>query len=329
MLMMSATPIPRTLAMTLFADLDVSTIDALPPGRTPVETRLFADTQARRGDRPHPRRDRRAAARSTGSARWSRPPRCSTCRTRPRPTQQLCAALPGRMIGLLHGRMPAAEKTAVMALFASGQIAGAGGDDGDRGRRRRANASLMVVEHAERFGLSQLHQLRGRVGRGAAASVCVLLYSAPLSDTAKARLKAMLETERRLRDLAPRPRDPRPGRAARRAPVGRGAAALRRPARRRSPAARSAPRRRSTCSTATPRRRRAAHRALAGRPCALPERLSERRRRWKARRGARPAHRREPGIELAPCRFTIGREAAPRKTRRRKINIPPEVIHVA
>ena len=107
---------------------------------------------------------------------------------------QLCEALPGRMIGLLHGRMPAAEKTAAMSLFAGGQIAVLVATTVIEVGVDVPNASLMVVEHAERFGLSQLHQLRGRVGRGATASVCVLLYSGPLSDTAKARLKAMRET---------------------------------------------------------------------------------------------------------------------------------------
>ena len=110
------------------------------------------------------------------------------------------------MVGLLHGRMPAAEKAAVMALFAGGQIAVLVATTVIEVGVDVPNASLMVIEHAERFGLSQLHQLRGRVGRGATASVCVLLYSAPLSDTAKARLKAMLETndgfEIARRDLA-------------------------------------------------------------------------------------------------------------------------------
>ncbi len=193
MLMMSATPIPRTLAMTLFADLDVSTIDSLPPGRTPIETRLFADAKrdeviARIGDE---------IARGR-QVYWVCPlVEASAVLDLQNATAahaQLCAAFPGHMIGLLHGRMSAAEKTAVMALFASGQIAVLVATTVIEVGVDVANASLMVVEHAERFGLSQLHQLRGRVGRGTTASICVLLYSAPLSDTAKARLKALLET---------------------------------------------------------------------------------------------------------------------------------------
>jgi ATP-dependent DNA helicase RecG len=193
MLMMSATPIPRTLAMTLFADLDVSTIDALPPGRTPVETRLFADT--RRDEVIARIRDEVARGRQVY---WVCPlVEASAVLDLQNATAthaQLCAAFPGRMIGLLHGRMPAAEKTAVMALFSGGQIAVLVATTVIEVGVDVANASLMVVEHAERFGLSQLHQLRGRVGRGTTASICVLLYSAPLSDTAKARLKALLET---------------------------------------------------------------------------------------------------------------------------------------
>jgi len=205
MLMMSATPIPRTLAMTLFADLDVSTIDELPPGRTPVVTRLFAD--ARRDEVIARIRDEAARGRQTY---WVCPlveeSAALDLKNATATHAELSAALPGRMIGLLHGRMPAAEKTAVMSLFAGGQIAVLVATTVIEVGVDVANASLMVVEHAERFGLSQLHQLRGRVGRGSAASVCVLLYTAPLSDTAKARLKAMLESndgfEIARRDLA-------------------------------------------------------------------------------------------------------------------------------
>ena len=193
MLMMSATPIPRTLAMTLFADLDVSTIDELPPGRTPVETRLFSDSK--RDEVIARIRDEAGRGRQVywvcplveASAALELQDATAT-------HAQLCEALPGKMIGLIHGRMPAAEKTAVMSLFAGGQIAVLVATTVIEVGVDVANASLMVVEHAERFGLSQLHQLRGRVGRGRMASVCVLLYTAPLSDAAKARLKAMLET---------------------------------------------------------------------------------------------------------------------------------------
>jgi ATP-dependent DNA helicase RecG len=107
---------------------------------------------------------------------------------------QLAAALPGAAVGLLHGRMPAAEKAAVMAQFKQGQLQVLVATTVIEVGVDVPNASLMVIEHAERFGLAQLHQLRGRVGRGAVASVCVLLYTAPLSDTGKARLRAMAET---------------------------------------------------------------------------------------------------------------------------------------
>jgi len=194
LLMMSATPIPRTLAMTLFADLDVSTIDELPPGRTPVVTKLFADT--RRDEVIARIRDEAERGRQTY---WVCPlvdeSAALDLKNATATHAELCAALPGKMIGLLHGRMPAAEKAAAMSLFAGGQIAVLVATTVIEVGVDVPNASLMVVEHAERFGLSQLHQLRGRVGRGTTASVCVLLYSAPLSDTAKARLKAMLETD--------------------------------------------------------------------------------------------------------------------------------------
>ena len=192
-LMMSATPIPRTLAMTLFADLDVSTIDELPPGRTPVVTKLFADAkrEAVIG------RIRDAAAHGQ-QAYWVCPlieeSETLDLQNATETHAYLTEALPGRMVGLLHGRMKGAEKAAVMALFTSGEMAVLVATTVIEVGVDVPNASLMVIEHAERFGLSQLHQLRGRVGRGTAASACVLMYGAPLSDTAKARLKAMMET---------------------------------------------------------------------------------------------------------------------------------------
>jgi len=205
LVMMSATPIPRTLAMTLFADIDVSTIDTLPPGRTPVVTKLFSD--ARRNEVIARIRDEIAAGRQVY---WVCPlveeSAALDLRNATETHAELTAALPGRMVGLLHGRMSAGEKTAVMSLFAGGQMAVLVATTVIEVGVDVANASLMVVEHAERFGLSQLHQLRGRVGRGTAASVCVLLFTAPLSPTAKDRLKAMLETsdgfEISRRDLA-------------------------------------------------------------------------------------------------------------------------------
>ncbi|MDM4768395.1 ATP-dependent DNA helicase RecG [Pelomonas sp. SE-A7] len=193
LLMMSATPIPRTLAMTYFADLDVSTIDELPPGRSPIVTRVFADN----------RRDEviakiRDAADEGRQVYWVCPlieeSEALDLKNATDTHAELSAALPGHAVGLLHGRMSPGEKAAVMDAFSGGlskvlvatTVIEVGVDV--------PNASLMVVEHAERFGLSQLHQLRGRVGRGAVASVCVLLYTAPLSVTGKSRLKAMAET---------------------------------------------------------------------------------------------------------------------------------------
>ena len=193
MLMMSATPIPRTLAMTLFADLDISTIDELPPGRTPIVTKVFADTK--RNAVIARIRDEVAQGKQVY---WVCPlideSEHVDLQNATATHQQLCDALPGRMVGLLHGRMPTAEKTAVMSLFTSAQMAVLVSTTVIEVGVDVSNASVMVIEHAERFGLSQLHQLRGRVGRGAVASVCVLLYTGPLSDTGKARLKAMVET---------------------------------------------------------------------------------------------------------------------------------------
>jgi ATP-dependent DNA helicase RecG len=197
MLMMSATPIPRTLAMSYYADLDVSTIDQLPPGRTPVVTKLVADS----------RRDEvieriRAQVAQGRQVYWVCPlieESESLDLTNATATHEaLGEALPGVMVGLLHSRMPVAEKKAVMELFVGGRMGVLVSTTVIEVGVDVPNASLMVIEHAERFGLSQLHQLRGRVGRGAAASACVLMYSpgesGTVGETAGARLKAMLDT---------------------------------------------------------------------------------------------------------------------------------------
>ena len=193
LLMMSATPIPRTLAMTYFADLDVSTIDELPPGRTPVVTKVFAD-----GKRDLVIAKIRDEVRQGRQVYWVCPlveeSEHLDLQNATETHAQLAAALPGAAVGLLHGRMPAAEKASVMAQFKQGQLQVLVATTVIEVGVDVPNASLMVIEHAERFGLAQLHQLRGRVGRGAVASVCVLLYTAPLSDTGKARLRAMAET---------------------------------------------------------------------------------------------------------------------------------------
>ena len=193
LLMMSATPIPRTLAMSYFADLAVSTIDELPPGRTPIVTKVFADGK----------RDavvaRIAAEVAQGrQVYWVCPlveeSEHLDLQNATATHAELGAGLPGVLVGLLHGRMPAAEKAAVMQLFTSGEMKLLVATTVIEVGVDVPNASLMVIEHAERFGLAQLHQLRGRVGRGAVASVCVLLYTGPLSPTGRARLKAMAET---------------------------------------------------------------------------------------------------------------------------------------
>ncbi|WP_046113221.1 ATP-dependent DNA helicase RecG [Aquincola tertiaricarbonis] len=193
LLMMSATPIPRTLAMTYFADLAVSTIDELPPGRTPVLTKVFAD--GRRDEVIARIADEVAAGRQVY---WVCPlieeSEALDLRNATETHAELCAALPGRSVGLLHGRMAAADKAAVMAEFSAGRMQVLVATTVIEVGVDVPNASLMVIEHAERFGLSQLHQLRGRVGRGAVASICVLLYTAPLSPSGKARLKAMAST---------------------------------------------------------------------------------------------------------------------------------------
>ena len=205
LLMMTATPIPRTLAMSYYADLDVSTIDELPPGRTPIITKVVNDA----------RRDEvieriRAQLHQGRQVYWVCPlieeSEALDLSNATETHAHLSAALQGSgesggspvLVGLLHSRMPVAEKKAVMDLFISGQMGVLVSTTVIEVGVDVPNAGLMVIEHAERFGLSQLHQLRGRVGRGAAASACVLLYStgeAPrLSETARARLKAMMDT---------------------------------------------------------------------------------------------------------------------------------------
>ena len=192
-LMMSATPIPRTLAMTYYADLDVSVIDELPPGRSPVVTKLISDTR-----RPEVIERVRAAALAGRQVYWVCPlieeSEALQLQTAVDTHAQLVAALPELRVGLVHGRLAPAEKAAVMDDFTRGDthllvattVIEVGVDV--------PNASLMVIEHAERFGLAQLHQLRGRVGRGSAESVCLLMYASPLSMGAKARLQTMRET---------------------------------------------------------------------------------------------------------------------------------------
>ena len=231
MLMMTATPIPRTLAMSYYADLDVSTIDELPPGRTPIITKVVSD--ARRDEvieriRAQITQGRQVYwvcplieesemldlsnatethAELSGALHGVRVPAPQGIATQAVNTGQFGAlgaavakpssTLPA-VVGLLHSRMPPAEKKAVMALFTSGYMQVLVSTTVIEVGVDVPNASLMVIDHAERFGLSQLHQLRGRVGRGAAASACVLMYgtgdSGKLGQTARARLKAMAQT---------------------------------------------------------------------------------------------------------------------------------------
>jgi ATP-dependent DNA helicase RecG len=192
-LMMSATPIPRTLAMTYYADLEVSVIDQLPPGRSPIVTRVI--DQNRREEvieRVH------AAALEGKQIYWVCPlieeSEALQLQTATDTHATLSAALPGLNIGLVHGRLKPVEKQIVMEGFSRGAIHVLVATTVIEVGVDVPNASLMVIEHSERFGLSQLHQLRGRVGRGSAASVCLLLYQGPLGGTAKQRLMTMRET---------------------------------------------------------------------------------------------------------------------------------------
>ena len=192
-LMMSATPIPRTLAMSFFADLDVSTIDALPPGRTPVVTKLVS--AARRDDVLARVRE---ACLAGGQAYWVCPLIEESEKLQLQTAEDTFAALstqlPELRIGLVHGRLKPADKQAVMAAFQAGDIHLLVATTVIEVGVDVPNAALMVIEHAERMGLAQLHQLRGRVGRGSRESVCVLLYAQPLSELARARLKVIFES---------------------------------------------------------------------------------------------------------------------------------------
>jgi ATP-dependent DNA helicase RecG len=191
-LMMSATPIPRTLAMSFYADLDVSVIDELPPGRTPVVTKLVAES----------RRDEvlarvRAACAKGKQAYWVCPlieeSEALQLQTAIDTFERLQSEFPELNVGLVHGRMRVQEKAAAMSAFQTGEchlliattVIEVGVDV--------ANASLMIIENAERMGLSQLHQLRGRIGRGAESSVCILLYQMPISEMARERLRIIYE----------------------------------------------------------------------------------------------------------------------------------------
>jgi ATP-dependent DNA helicase RecG len=191
-LMMSATPIPRSLAMTFYADLDVSALDEMPPGRRPVATRLVNN---RRRDEVIERM--RRACSEGRQAYWVCPlieeSEKLELQTAVALHAELTAALPELRVGLLHGRMKPDEKAAVMADFVAGTIHVLVATTVIEVGVDVPNASMMAIEHAERFGLAQLHQLRGRVGRGAAESTCYLLFEEPLTDTAKARLKVIFE----------------------------------------------------------------------------------------------------------------------------------------
>ncbi len=191
-LMMSATPIPRTLAMSFFADLDVSTIDELPPGRTPIVTKLVS--AARRDD---VLARVRAACHEGGQAYWVCPLIEESEKLQLQTAQDTYAALTEQLldlrVGLVHGRLKPDEKQAVMAAFQAHDLDLLVATTVIEVGVDVPNAALMVIEHAERMGLAQLHQLRGRVGRGSRESVCVLLYERPLSELARARLKVIFE----------------------------------------------------------------------------------------------------------------------------------------
>ncbi|CBV44294.1 ATP-dependent DNA helicase RecG [Halomonas elongata] len=192
-LVMTATPIPRTLAMSAYADLDVSVIDELPPGRTPVKTAVVPDER-----RPEVVERIRHACAEGRQAYWVctliEESEALQCQAAEATRDELVEALPGLNIGLVHGRMKASEKAEVMEAFKEGELDLLVATTVIEVGVDVPNASLMIIENPERLGLSQLHQLRGRVGRGSTESYCLLLYHPPLSDTSRQRLTVMRET---------------------------------------------------------------------------------------------------------------------------------------
>ncbi|EGX99959.1 ATP-dependent DNA helicase RecG [Nitrospirillum viridazoti Y2] len=192
-LVMTATPIPRTLTLTAYGDMDVSRLMEKPPGRKPVVTRAAA------ADRIEEVVERVAAAIKTGQRVYWVCPLVDESETVDLANATLRHATLmerlGDCVGLVHGKMKGAEKDAVMARFAAGELSVLVATTVIEVGVNVPEATIMVVEHAERFGLAQLHQLRGRVGRGERASACLLLYTAPLGETARARLDVMTSTE--------------------------------------------------------------------------------------------------------------------------------------
>ena len=192
-LMMSATPIPRTLAMTYYADLDVSVIDELPPGRKPIATKVV-----KAGRRDEVIGGLQSWLSKDLQAYWVCPlieeSEVLQLQTAVESFEQLTQALPDFKVGLVHGRLKAEEKAAVMAAFKANEVQLLVATTVIEVGVDVPNAALMVIEHAERFGYAQIHQLRGRVGRGSADSVCILMYAEPLSMAAKERLQTLRET---------------------------------------------------------------------------------------------------------------------------------------
>ncbi|AQU84424.1 MULTISPECIES: ATP-dependent DNA helicase RecG [unclassified Halomonas] len=192
-LIMTATPIPRTLAMSAYADLDVSVIDELPPGRTPVKTVVVSDER-----RPEVVERIRNACSDGRQAYWVctliEESEALQCQAAEVTRDELTQALPELAVGLVHGRMKSSEKAEVMTAFKAGELDLLVATTVIEVGVDVPNASLMIIENPERLGLSQLHQLRGRVGRGSTESFCVLLYHPPLSKSSRERLGVMRET---------------------------------------------------------------------------------------------------------------------------------------